>query len=757
MSRVPKYNWTWGAADGSRSGVHTLEGRLVWWHRPGGPGAAFGESTREQSFDEFLAHGPPVEVAAAVAGQVEAAVRAGLPPEEGPEDWTRLAEQLDEGGPGGLDPVRATELLRRAAEAGDARAQGLLGKRYYEGTGGLAADPAEARRWFERGAAGGDSRSQNNLGVMDLAAHPADAERWFRQAAAAGNSVAQCNLGNVLWDGRTSGTPDRDEALTWFRRAAEQGYITAQLRLGELLYFAEGCAQDLAGAREWSLRAARQGDPVGQLNAGVLWEKGEGGPASFDDAEMWFRRSAENGNATARRYRNDILRQRLRDVAARATRGTPPDRLPGDPAPPSYWDWSEPIESEPLPDWAWTSGWMAFTVVMPNRATVVISHGEDITQTEGQAGYGWHTRTYTVDEFRAAGPPDEVLERSDWSMLVPILECVVWELGGTEPNWLALLRYHHAVQGASAEVVRYRFADCAAGTARDRLGGRDALDRAVRANRPEMVRFLVTELGHSPNGDRPPLTPLMVAAEHRDDTEMLDALRAVGADPDARNDRGETALLWLLGPAHAAGQWRPKVFDWLLANGADPNAPLLRPTRSGRAPRRGPTALHLLTTSKFLAAVKCELAGKLFAAGATVAAITKRRRAEFRAAVRTWGDGGRHLGRTLATRPNPDNWADNQTLLFRDAVEEVETVVCGVGTGSISNQPYAPDDDFSFSAALHAAGDGLFVRVVKVRTALDDRDETVYWYESRTGGRSWELRATAPPAGLGAAFAELSG
>ena len=62
-------SWEW-ADRMSTSGVHTSEGRLVWWSRPAGPGGHFGEVATEQAFESFLEFGPPVFVPEAVAQEL---------------------------------------------------------------------------------------------------------------------------------------------------------------------------------------------------------------------------------------------------------------------------------------------------------------------------------------------------------------------------------------------------------------------------------------------------------------------------------------------------------------------------------------------------------------------------------------------------------------------------------------------------------------------------------------------------------------
>ena len=58
---VPSRSWEWDEGM-SRSGVHTSEGKLVWWNRPFGDGGRFCEVATEQSFEAFVESGAPVFV-----------------------------------------------------------------------------------------------------------------------------------------------------------------------------------------------------------------------------------------------------------------------------------------------------------------------------------------------------------------------------------------------------------------------------------------------------------------------------------------------------------------------------------------------------------------------------------------------------------------------------------------------------------------------------------------------------------------------
>jgi len=116
------------------------------------------------------------------------------------------------------DYLKAIQLWRPLAQAGDAAAQYRLGVMYAEGRG-VAPNDAEAALWFERAAEQGEPMAQYNLGASyaegsgvrkDMAA----AAKWFRRAADQGIALAQLNLGLLYANG--AGVPqDNVEALKW--------------------------------------------------------------------------------------------------------------------------------------------------------------------------------------------------------------------------------------------------------------------------------------------------------------------------------------------------------------------------------------------------------------------------------------------------------------------------------------------------------------------------------------------------------------
>jgi len=116
------------------------------------------------------------------------------------------------------DYLKAIQIWRPLAQAGDASAQYRLGVLYAEGRG-VAPNDAEAALWFERAADQGEPMAQYNLGASyaegaGVRKDMATAAKWFRRAADQGIALAQLNLGLLYANG--AGVPqDNVEALKW--------------------------------------------------------------------------------------------------------------------------------------------------------------------------------------------------------------------------------------------------------------------------------------------------------------------------------------------------------------------------------------------------------------------------------------------------------------------------------------------------------------------------------------------------------------
>lgn len=129
------------------------------------------------------------------------------------------------------DNVRALDIWKPVAEAGDPRAQFAIANMYFEG-----------------------------LGVKK---NQATAAYWMERAAQQGLSMAQLLLGNNYREGYGL-TRDDTEAVEWWQLAAEQGVTDAMYNLGVHYYYGRGVRKDGVTAFEWFLKAADGGHKLAQ-------------------------------------------------------------------------------------------------------------------------------------------------------------------------------------------------------------------------------------------------------------------------------------------------------------------------------------------------------------------------------------------------------------------------------------------------------------------------------------------------------------
>lgn len=166
------------------------------------------------------------------------------------------------------DYAEAAKLWKAAADAGDARAQWLVGWLYDRGDRGLPKDASEALRWYRKATEGDDPASLYNRGL---------AHAW----------------------GKAGETRSLRSAESWYRRAAEAGGPEFQTRLARC-YQGEalppcGLRADYAQAERWFRRAAREGHAAAFCGLGQLHESGRGVARSQTEADAWFRKAVEAG------------------------------------------------------------------------------------------------------------------------------------------------------------------------------------------------------------------------------------------------------------------------------------------------------------------------------------------------------------------------------------------------------------------------------------------------------------------------------
>ena len=163
-----------------------------------------------------------------------------------------------------------TNLLRRAATAGNVQAENAWGTRV-----------------FSQALAEG---APSNAVARALA----EAHGLFRSAAGKGDANGLYNLGMCLWRGLGAA---RDEAAAFdcFRAAAEKGHAEAINNIGA--FFRDGVvvARDPALSAKWFAKAASYGNPFGAFNYALALRRGEGVKRDFAAAVKLLERAAEGG------------------------------------------------------------------------------------------------------------------------------------------------------------------------------------------------------------------------------------------------------------------------------------------------------------------------------------------------------------------------------------------------------------------------------------------------------------------------------
>ncbi len=225
---------------------------------------------------------------------------------------------------------RSIAELRCAAQAGDARAQYWLGRRYNDGKF-LARDDEEAQRWYAAAAAQGDPeavaaeaachmtasmdaaavrqtvglltraaelnqpKAYWNLAVMaklgcdtqqekDARAHP-----YYLAAARLGDGRAMEKVARHLAT-RDDATPaSRTEALKWIRRAARMGEVISCYHLAML------GGESPRRRRQWLIKAARKRFPPALFKLGFHYLARDDRPGDREHGLALCRKAAEHG------------------------------------------------------------------------------------------------------------------------------------------------------------------------------------------------------------------------------------------------------------------------------------------------------------------------------------------------------------------------------------------------------------------------------------------------------------------------------
>ena len=209
-----------------------------------------------------------------------------------------------------INREKAVEWLWKAAEQGDAEAQGRLGRLFREGNG-VQQDFSKALEYFLKASARGDPLAQFGLGMMYLmgdgiSKDEIKSQELIRKSAAKGLPDAQLLLATWYSEGFFGVAKDALKAMEWWQKAAEQGNASAQYLLGSKYKSGEGVPQDNSRAMEWLRKSASQGFAFSQHSLGTMYADASIANADNVLAYAWFNLASGTGDRFSRMERDSL-------------------------------------------------------------------------------------------------------------------------------------------------------------------------------------------------------------------------------------------------------------------------------------------------------------------------------------------------------------------------------------------------------------------------------------------------------------------
>lgn len=186
----------------------------------------------------------------------------------------------------------ALRVLVPAAEAGNPRAQNIVGAAYQFGNG-VPVNAVKALAYFNLSAAQNFPSAHHNLGVLyenGMEGIPADSPRaraYFEQSVTIGWLGSYSNLAFMLRDG-IGGPADVPRALALLEQGLAQADIASIHELAYMYHDGVGVPVDMTKARDYYSQVVAANVPQAMSSYGTMLELGEGGPIDLAGAEAQY-------------------------------------------------------------------------------------------------------------------------------------------------------------------------------------------------------------------------------------------------------------------------------------------------------------------------------------------------------------------------------------------------------------------------------------------------------------------------------------
>lgn len=211
----------------------------------------------------------------------------------------------------------AVGILHPLAEAGDAKAQFMLGKAYAAGNG-VSRDADKADTWFRKAVRSGRYQHSDVGGLYaegkGVARDTPRGLRWYEDGARGGDTYSLHSLGMLYQYG--SGVPvDYAKAFDYHTRAVAAGALPSHDALADMYRLGQGRPVDWERAVYHMKAAAVAGSPMADADLGDYYSNAAFGGRDLALAEHHYLRSARSGNFIGLHklgafYRNEMRKPR---------------------------------------------------------------------------------------------------------------------------------------------------------------------------------------------------------------------------------------------------------------------------------------------------------------------------------------------------------------------------------------------------------------------------------------------------------------